>query len=272
MTDISQVSSDQRIKRRSAIVAQYAAIRALFLRELQTRFGHYRLGYVWAILEPGLLVALKLVLFGAILKHTMVGISYPIFLTAGMLPFFMFMRCATKSLGAVASNRGLFNYRAVKPIDAVIARTLIELCLYFITFVLFIGVLVFLGEKVSLSHIPFLLLCWLVLYLLSFGVALVMAVIGELSGEVAKFIASIFVIMLLLSGVAFSINSIPVQYHPYLLWNPILHALEFIRHALVPTYPTTYVSFGYFLKSAVVVLFLGLLVYRVREKRMMTSK
>jgi capsular polysaccharide transport system permease protein len=272
MTDIPQITKSHRMKPRPAIVVQYAAIRALFLRELQTRFGHYRLGYLWAVLEPGLLVALKLLVFSSLFGRGMVGISYSLFIVAGMLPFFMFMRSATKSLGVVQSNKGLFSYRSVKPIDAVVARTLLELFLYFITFILFLIVLVFFGEKISLSHIPFLFLCWCVFYIFCFGFALVMAVLGDLSEELGKFISSIFVIMLFISGVMFSINSVPEEYHVYLLWNPVLHVLDFIRHAIAPEYPITYVSFEYLFRSAIIMLFIGLLAYRASEKRMLKSK
>ncbi|RYZ86792.1 MAG: ABC transporter permease, partial [Moraxellaceae bacterium] len=135
----------ERLKPRGGLTVQYAAIRALFLRELQTRFGHYRLGYLWAILEPGLQVIFFLIIFGAVMKRAIPGMDYSLFLINGMLPFFMFMRSATRSLSAVESNTGLFSYRSVKPIDALIARTALESAIYFIVYIFFSGVLLWLG-------------------------------------------------------------------------------------------------------------------------------
>ncbi|ETJ41004.1 ABC-2 type transporter, partial [human gut metagenome] len=37
---------------RSGFEVQVAAVKALFFREIRTRFGKFRLGYLWAILEP----------------------------------------------------------------------------------------------------------------------------------------------------------------------------------------------------------------------------
>jgi capsular polysaccharide transport system permease protein len=37
---------------RSGLEVQQATVKALFLREIKTRFGKYRLGYFWAVLEP----------------------------------------------------------------------------------------------------------------------------------------------------------------------------------------------------------------------------
>jgi capsular polysaccharide transport system permease protein len=36
---------------RSGLEVQQAAVKALFLREIKTRFGKYRLGYLWAALS-----------------------------------------------------------------------------------------------------------------------------------------------------------------------------------------------------------------------------
>lgn len=75
---------------------QLAAIHALYMREVLTRFGHYRLGYIWAILEPGMLIFLKTVFFTAIFGRVIAGMSYGLFLVNGILPFFMIMRSINK--------------------------------------------------------------------------------------------------------------------------------------------------------------------------------
>jgi capsular polysaccharide transport system permease protein len=261
-----------RLKPRGGLAVQYAAIRALFLRELQTRFGHYRLGYLWAILEPGLQVIFFLIIFGTIMKRVIPGMDYSLFLINGMLPFFVFMRSATRALTAVESNRGLFSYRTVKPIDALIARTALEAALYFALYLLFSGILLWFGKAISFSNIPFLLLCWFLLFLFSIGFSLIMMVIGDLSDEIGKFIGAIFFVFYLMSGIIYSVHIIPTQYQGYILWNPIVHCIESMRHAVSPTYPIDHVSILYFINSLIAILFLGLLLYRGFEKRMLKTK
>ena len=206
------------------------------------------------------------------MKRAIPGMDYSLFLINGMLPFFMFMRSATRSLSAVESNTGLFSYRSVKPIDALIARTALESAIYFIVYIFFSGVLLWLGIEISFSNIPFLVFCWFLLFIFSIGFSLIMMVIGDLSEEVGKFIGAIFFIFYLMSGIIYSIHIIPVQYQGYFLWNPIIHCLETMRHAVSPTYSADHVSILYFIKSLIGILFLGLLLYRVSEKRMLTTK
>ena len=56
---------------RSGFEVQKVTVEALFLREIRTRFGKFRLGYLWAILEPSAHLLILLGIFGYILHRTM---------------------------------------------------------------------------------------------------------------------------------------------------------------------------------------------------------
>ncbi|MEC7120185.1 MAG: ABC transporter permease [Pseudomonadota bacterium] len=260
--------------RRSSWQIQLAAIRALFWREVQTRFGSYdlRLGYLWVILSPGLQILFMVLLFSFIKVRVVPHMEYALFLVAGMIPWMMFANCATRSLGAVSANKGLFNYRPVLPIDAVIARSALEGLLYFNVFIVFLAGLWWLGYDISLSNIPLLCMSWICLWLFSVGVALIMTVIGHWSDEVANFIRIFIRIMYFTSGILYSLHVLPVEYLKYVLWNPVPHVLEYMRYAVAPNYPIDHVSYPYFLQSMLIVIFLGLLLYRANERNMMTTQ
>ena len=249
-----------RFKPRSGIQVMYASIRALFLRELQTRFGNYRLGYLWAFLEPALNVIFMLILFGAIAKRTLPGIDYSVFLINGILPFFVFMRSATQSLSAIQSNQGLLSYRSVKPIDTVIARTTLETLLYFFCYIVLSSVMIWLGFKISFSNIPSLLGLWFILYVFSIGFACLMMVVGELSSEIGKLIGASFIVVYFMSGAMIPLHIIPEQYLGFFLWNPIAHVLELMRASIAPSYSVLPgISLTYVMLSTLVITFLGLL-------------
>ncbi|HEN6956346.1 TPA: ABC transporter permease, partial [Escherichia coli] len=119
---------------RSGFEVQKAAVHALFLRELRTRFGKYRLGYLWAVLEPAAHLLIMLAIFGFFMHRTMPDISFPVFLINGIIPYFIFSNIATRSIGAIEANQGLFNYRPVRPIDTIIARAILEVLIYSIVY------------------------------------------------------------------------------------------------------------------------------------------
>ncbi|MCH7379958.1 MULTISPECIES: ABC transporter permease [Acinetobacter] len=261
-----------RLKPRGGLQVMYAAVRALFLRELQTRFGQYRLGYVWILLEPALHIGFLLILFGSF-SHVIPGIEFEVFLVNGIIPFFLFRTTVSQSLGAVQANQGLFSYRPVKPIDTLIARSFLELFLHFIAYLFFSALLLWLGFHISFQALPALLGCWVLLSLLSCGLALVFMVIGNISQELNKFIPMLFLILYFLSAVVYSIHLIPYEYQQYLLWNPVIHILELMRHAVAPNYPLVQgVSLTYVLEWIIGSIFLGLLLYKRFEQQMVKSK
>lgn len=275
MSDDSELQLKRlpRFKPRGGLEVMYASIRALFLRELQTRFGHYRLGYVWAFLEPALNVIFMLVFFGAIIKRVLPGIDYPVFLINGILPFFVFRKSCMQALGAIDSNKGLLSYKNVRPIDIVISRTLLELMLYFICYIILSLCLIWLGFTISFSQIPNLLLLWLMLFLLVFSIAGVFLVIGSFSKDIAKFITPLFFIMYFLSGALFPLHRVPEEYLPYIMWNPFAHLFELMRNCVAPTYSVLEgASYWYIAYCMVWLVFLCLIFLKIFHKGMLKTK
>lgn len=269
----SQLKKLPRLKPRGGLNVMRAAIRALLFRELQTRFGQYRLGYVWVLLEPLLTIGFKLFIFGSLMQRVLPGISYEIFLVNGILPFFMFRSGVSQSLSATQSNKGLFSYKPVKPIDAMLARNILELVLKFIAYLFFTFALLWVGLSISFNQIPELLIYWIILFCFTISFSLIFMVLGDFSKELGKFLSALFVILFFISGIFYSIHMVPVEFREYLLWNPLIHIIELMRHAVAPTYPLVPgISLQYFLLWTILSLFLGLLLYKRFERRMVKSK
>lgn len=269
----SQLNRLPRLKPRGGLRVMRAAIWALLLREVQTRFGQYRLGYVWVILEPLFTIGILLFLFGRIMQRTLPGIEYEIFLLNGILPFYMFRSGVTQALSATQSNKGLFSYRPVKPIDALLARNFLEFLLKFIAYIFFSSAFLWFGYSISLERVPELLFYWGLLFIFMMAFSLIFMVIGDFSKEIGKFLSVSFLILYFLSGIIYSIHIIPAQYREYLLWNPLIHIFESMRHAVAPTYNLVQgISLQYFLLWTIFSLFFGLLLYKRFEHRMVKSK
>ncbi len=225
----------ERLESRSGLVVMNSSIRALFLRELQTRFGQYRLGYLWVLLEPLFTIGVMVILFGSIMHKILPGISYEVFLINGIIPFLMFRAGVTLSMSAVRSNQGLFSYKPVKPIDAMLARNFLELFLKFIAYTAFSLVFIWMGYDISFSYLPKLLGYWLILFIFMVAFSLVFMVLADFSKEIEKFISVAFLLLYLMSGVLYSIQIIAQEYREYLLWNPLIHIFELMRNAVSPS-------------------------------------
>lgn len=260
------------VTRRSGLKVMGAALHALMMRELQTRFGSFRLGYLWAPLEVIFQVLVFLLIFGVFIERAVPGMSYLMFLVVGMVPFRMFQKIGIRALGAVEANKGLLMYRAVRHIDVIIARSFLELVIYFFTSVLLLLGLAFLGMYISFSNLHIFLICWVTFFLFSFGVALILMVIGFYSDEISKVVSILITMLYFASGIMYPLNIIPEPYYSYVLYIPIVHNIELMRHAVEPNYPNYHIDFGYFLEWMFAVLFIGLLMYKASEKDMIRSR
>ena len=171
---------------RSGFEVQKVTVEALFLREIRTRFGKFRLGYLWAILEPSAHLLILLGIFGYIMHRTMPDISFPVFLLNGLIPFFIFSSISNRSVGAIEANQGLFNYRPVKPIDTIIARALLETLIYVAVYILLMLIVWMAGEYFEITNFLQLVLTWSLLIILSCGVGLIFMVVGKTFPEMQK--------------------------------------------------------------------------------------
>lgn len=256
---------------RSGIDVQRAAVGALFLREIKTRFGKYRLGYCWAILEPTAHLLVMLAVFGYLMHRTMPDISFPVFLINGIIPYFLFSSIATRSIGAIEANQGLFNYRPVKPIDTIIARAILESTIYGCVYIVLMSIVGIAGEEFAVTKLITLILTWLLLVLFSCGLGLIFMVIGKNFPEMEKFLPILVKPLYFISCIMFPLHAVPRDYWPWLLWNPIVHIVELSRESVVAGYVSEGVSLPYLVLCTLVMLFLGLAVYRSQEKAMLTS-
>jgi capsular polysaccharide transport system permease protein len=253
-------------KKRSPWQIQHDVVAALILRELKTRFGAHRLGAVWLFLEPAAHIAVMLLIFRYLRHAGPPGIDSSVFLLTGILPFLLFKNIALRVMEAVGSNRALFGYRVIKPSDTFLARALLELILYSAVFLLLAGFMAWVGIDVALYRPLAFLSVILLVSLMGLGLGMLLCVLGEASPEAKPFIRLLFLPLYFLSGVIFPISRVPAAYHDWLLWNPLLHAVELSRQAFFVNYERVAdVSPRFVVETTLVLVFAGLSVYRLRR-------
>lgn len=259
-------------RKRNSWEIQKSVVFALMMRELKTRFGVYRLGYLWAILEPLSHVAVFVVIFGVIMERTLPGVSYPIFLITGIMPWLLFSNILNRGMVAVNSNATLFSYRQVKPMDTIVTRTILEALIQMLVFAVILLFAVWIGHDININD-PFRVLVALgVLVAFSFGLAICLCIVATLYPELAKVIPMVLRPMYFMSGIFWSLNTVPLEYHPYLTWNPILHVIEEVRSGFFIGYTrSTDVSMEYVGLLAVLVIGLGMALYRQEKERLVAT-
>lgn len=252
---------------------------AIFIRELKTRFGKYRLGYLWALIEPflhiALFVGIRGILAGSLRGATdkiIYHVDYPLFLAAGLVPFFMFRHIVSQVMNSIEANRGLFAYQPVKPIDAMISRWILEGVIFVFIWILVFLILDFIGFKTEIKDPLGLIGIYLLFYLFSFGVGMIFCIVVNIYEEVRNIIPPIMMFLFFTSGLFFSINMIPRQFQVYLLWNPCLHFIELSRASFFPLYKADVCSLEFIIICTICALFLGLFLYKLKIREVLASE
>ncbi len=257
--------------RRPSFKIMRAVIFALMLREMKTRFGSYRLGYFWALAEPGIHVAIFVIMFGVIMGRTMPGVDYTLFVITGIIPWLMFSNMLSRGMTAVSANTGLFSYRQVKPMDSFVARMILEGLIHVATYLLFLVIMYWLGTRVSIEDPLGVIAALGLLFFFSFGLALTLCVVVTQFPEVQKFVPIVTRPLYFISGIFFSINHVPPQYRPLLMWNPVLQSNELARSAFFHNYQAADGDWEYLTLCAVVVTIFGMALYRQNSERLIAT-
>ncbi|MEW5838783.1 MAG: ABC transporter permease [Pseudomonadota bacterium] len=258
--------------KRSSWTIQKTVLFALILRELKTRFGEHRLGAVWLLLEPTLHITLLLLVFSFIGGRGFYNFSFPVFLLTGIVPFLLFKNIALRVMDGVDANKALFAYRHVKPMDAFVARALLEFTLYVAVFFVMSAAFVWMGIQITLVKPLEFAVVMMVLGVLGLGLGLIFGVIAHAFPPMRLLIRLSFMPLYFISGIFFPITVIPVEYRSWLMWNPLLHAIELSRSSFSPLYHLDQgISLGYVFAAAILSLFVGFWLYRQRRLAMVAS-
>jgi len=249
---------------------QRAVLFALLQRDLKARFGGRWLGGLWTLFEPLAHVVILLLLFGYLRHRVVPGIPFPLFLVTGLIPYLIFRNLTLRLMGALDGSRGLFGYRQVKAIDVLVARAGMEVLIYSVLFVAFLAAMGWAGLPWFPDRPLHLAVASVVLIVFGFGLGLTLAVLTDDWPQLRVFIRLMFMPLYFLSGVMFPLHSLPADFLPWLLWNPLLHLIEIHRGDFVDHYRVIeQVNLSYPAAISLVTLALSLALYRVRRLRLL---
>lgn len=263
---------------RNSLQITFSVWRAMFLREALDRLFEARAAWMWLLFEPIMWILLHV--FGYLyLKHSVVGGMHVCFWTAvGFVVFLLWRRTYIQTMHAVDCNKAYFAYRQVKPFDAAFVRGFLELFL-----IVPIGGIVFsltalagfsiLPGTVQAQYFPsdplLVIAAMAGLWIFGLGFGLVLSVLLMFVPELDHINNIIYLPMYIMSGAMFPVAAIPYPYRSFWLLNPVAHGVEIARQGFLPSYHTdTSISLSYLYSFALFFVFLGLLLYRRFNKKL----
>jgi capsular polysaccharide transport system permease protein len=234
------------------LAIQAEVVYALILRETRTRFGAYRMGYLWALIEPVLMIVTFFVLFKVTKRGAPGGLDVWVFVASGIVPYNLFSHSAGKVAEAINGNKALLFYPHVFPLDLAIARSLLELVTSASVLIVLLGGHALVVQQFEIAS-PLMVVGGLLLAgLLGAALGLVFCGLGQLSSAADRARGPLLRPLFWMSGIFFSANALPDRIREVMLYNPVLHCTELVRGGLFadyaavharPTYVATWILF-----------------------------
>lgn len=246
-------------------------IGALAARELATRYGQNPLNYFWGLAEPAALIGIYLIVHGLVKSHGGSGSdSIILFMITGIMTFRMSRGIAGKVQKAISSNQPLLTYPNVKPLDTIVARALIESLIWLtVCLIFFSAISIYLDKRVIVHKDEFAIALLAVMFF-SFSFGAFNAVISILVPFYSNIWNMMSLPLLLSSGVLYVAAEMPPQILKFLVWNPFLHCVEWIRIASYLDYHTV-LDRSYLLTFSCVLLTTALVLERMYRSRLMSE-
>ena len=240
--------------------------------EMQTRFVHSRLGYVWGVIEPLSHVAtIGLVFAVGHVGHPPVGENLFLFYITGVCLYMAFQRASDEAAQALAAGRPQLQLPNVKVVDVVLARVGLSGITDMLSLVILLGGMGLLGFWVWPRDCGTCIAALVLTASLGVGVGMANMVIRLFmpSWEYVWAIASRF--LYFLSGIYYSPIVMPGQIRELLVLNPVLQGIEMFRTGFYPDYHPPWLDVPYLLTWVVGILLFGLAMQRAALRRLLAT-
>jgi ABC-type polysaccharide/polyol phosphate export permease len=232
---------------------------ALAMKELRVRYKRSALGFLWALLNPLMMMIIYTMVFSTIMQNSIP--HYSIFLISALLPWTFFSQALSYSVDSIVGNadllRKVYVAKSVFPTAAVVSN-IINFCYSMVPLILLLIVFRFPFHWTWFYFVvPF---AGLVLFTL--GCSFVFAVANVFFRDMAHILQVILQAWFFMCPVVYSLDVVPARLRPLFRLNPLIYPLNGFRlaiyYGMLPTAQSVAASLG----VGLVVLWLGYSLFR----------
>lgn len=199
-------------------------------RDIKIKYKQTLLGFLWAILQPLLMMIVFTLFFGRVLNVPSQNLPYPVFVFSGLLLWNMFSTGLTNSSNSMVNNstiiKKIYFPRLIIPASSI----LVVLFDFLMAFVLFVPILIFYKQPLSWSA----LWCWPLALMISvvatFGPGCWLAALNVKYRDFRYVIPFLIQILFFLTPIIYPVSMLKNPLLQYILvLSPMYAAVELFR-------------------------------------------
>lgn len=220
------------IKQLMFIIKNWELIKHLTLREIKARYKQSFLGLFWIILNPFFQMLIMSFVFSKVMKISTIGVPYPIYLYAGLLPWVFFANSLGSSLGVLVENSSLLK-KIYFPREVLILSTLLAKTFDFLlSTVIFVILMIWFSIPFKIYMLLFIPI-FIIQFLFTFGVALLLSAMNLLYRDVQYLFNLVLTLWFYLTPVLYAVEFFPEKYRWIFKVNPMSVFINAYREVLL---------------------------------------
>ncbi|MGQ0484087.1 MAG: ABC transporter permease [Hyphomicrobiales bacterium] len=246
---------------------QARVIGALLMREIITRYGRHNIGFMWLFLEP-MLFTLGITALWTATRSTH-GSNLPVvaFAVTGYSSVLLWRNGVLRCAKAIEPNLGLLYHRNVRVIDLFASRLILEIAGGTISFIVLSLAFVAAGWMQPPADILTMMMGWLLLSWFAVSLGLLVGALSERSEIVERIWHTLAYLLFPLSGAVFMVEWLPKAGQEFVLWVPMVHGVEMLRHGYFGDAVRTHENPVYLMQVSLTLLFIGLSLVKEAGRR-----
>lgn len=246
---------------KEALQSFLRTINALILREINSRYGGSRLGYLWALVNPVISIGVLYLIYSTIGRN--VGdFSLLIFLITGWFTYGFYQSMCQSVASGEAANRSLLMHRPVTRLDVMISRAVLDTLTSISFFLLAFGIAVLLESATPPDDLLLVMVSYLAAGFFGASLGVLVGAIMTYFPFALNFLMPVNRLGFFISGTLFTAAMLPSWTYDYLKFNPLIHATEGVRQGWVDSYQSPILDLSYTCSLAAIFLILGLYLER----------
>lgn len=239
-------------------------LKTSILKDFRGKYKKSFLGVLWSFINPLLQLLIYSVVFSFIMKS---GIEhYTVFLVVGLIPWTFFNTTMVQSTTAIVSNAGIVKKvyfpREILPISIVTSN----LVNFIISCIIIFAALLISGVGISIYAL-FIPIIVLIQYIFSLGLSFILSSITVYIRDLEYFINVLMMLWFYLNPIVYSSELIPNRLRTIFNLNPMLHIINCYRDILYYQKMPNFKNLGILTLVCIIVLFIGLKIFKKAETR-----
>ncbi len=237
----------------------------LVWRDIKGRYAQSVLGVGWALIQPTLQMIVFTVIFGGLANIDSDGIPYPIFSYTALVAWNYFSNALSDATGSLVKDKAMMQKiyfpRMILPGSAVLGR-LVD---FFIALLLLVGLMVW----YAIPPTPWVLLLPLFLVITmaaASGLGMGLGALAVQYRDVKHGLTFGIQLFMYAAPVVYPVSYVPEQFRLWYAINPMVGVIEGFRAALLGSTPMPWDLIAVGAVSSVVILSLGAMYFRSKER------